>query len=181
MDGVRDWPGREYVETLSAVARNSPRRLPGSSHKRNVLAGALLIGSLARGEGDAISDVDLVAVARPGRWSDAWDRRSVLSAGALVTFDRSEGKAGIAGHSWITPSLVKVECLITEPGRTRIAGTVVVVMGEDNLLDGFERSLPFTSDEMDDYAADLREANAISDIECAYGDLIALLRREIRQ
>ena len=99
----------------------------------------------------------------------------------MVTFDRSEGKAGIAGHSWITPSLVKVECLITEPGRTRIAGTVVVVMGEDNLLDGFERSLPFTSDEMDDYAADLREANAISDIECAYGDLIALLRREIRQ
>jgi hypothetical protein len=176
---VRDWQGREHVETLRLWPElaQTVARIESQSE---VLAGALLIGSLSRGQGDAISDVDLVAVARPGWWADAWDRRSVLSAGALVTFDRSEGKAGIAGHSWITPSLVKVECLITEPGRTRIAGTVVVVTGEDNLLDAFERIPPFTSDEIDDYAADLRETKAISDIERAYGDLIALLRGEVR-
>jgi hypothetical protein len=98
----------------------------------------------------------------------------------LVTFDRFEGKAEIAGHSWITPSLVKVECLITKPGGTRIAGSVVVLAGDDNLADAFKRVRPLTRQEVDDYAVELREADAISEIERAYGDLIALLRREVR-
>jgi hypothetical protein len=55
-----------------------------------------------------------------------------------------------------------------------------VVVGEDDLLEAFERFPPFTRKEIDDYAAKLRHTNAISDIERAYGDLIALLRREIR-
>ena len=34
----------------------------------DLFAGALLLGSPARGDGDAISDVDLVAVTHPGTW-----------------------------------------------------------------------------------------------------------------
>jgi hypothetical protein len=176
---MREWPGRAHVETLrlwpelhQAVDRITS--LP------ELFLGALLIGSLSRGEGDAISDVDLVSVTRPGRWQEAWHARRVLSSEALVTFDRSEGKPGIAGHSWLTPTLVKVECLITEVGRMRLAGSVVVLLGEDDLLGAFEKGPQFTRQEIDDYAADLRETNAISDIERAYGDLITLLRREVR-
>jgi hypothetical protein len=49
-----------------------------------------------------------------------------------------------------------------------------------DLLKAFENVPPFTREEIDDYAADLRETNAISDIERAYGELMTLLRREIR-
>jgi hypothetical protein len=62
----------------------------------------------------------------------------------------------------------------------RLAGSVVVLLGEDDLLAAFEKAAPFTRKEIDDYAADLRETNAISDIERTFGDLISLLRREIR-
>ena len=73
-----------------------------------------------------------------------------------------------------------MECLITAPGRMRLRGNVVVLLGEDDLPESFERVAPFTRREVDDYAARLRDTDAISDIERAYGDLIALLRREIR-
>lgn len=176
---MREWPGRAHVETLR-VWPELVQTAERIDSRPEVFSGALLIGSLSRGEGDAISDVDLVAVTHQGRWQEAWQARHVLSAGALVTFDRSEGKPGIAGHSWLTPNLAKVECLITESGGMRLAGSAVVLLGEDDLLEAFERVLPFTRQEIDDYAADLRETNAISDIERAYGDLIALLRREVR-
>jgi hypothetical protein len=48
-------------------------------------------------------------------------------------------------------------------------------------VNAFEKAAPFTRQEIDDYAADLRETNAISDIERADGDLITLLRREVRR
>ncbi|MGZ4401691.1 MAG: hypothetical protein ACXVRZ_04210 [Gaiellaceae bacterium] len=176
---MRDWPGRAHVETLRLWPELAQTVFRIEAHP-DLFSGVVLIGSLSRGEGDAISDVDLVAVTQPGRWQEAWDARNLLSSGALVTFDRSEGKPGIAGHSWLTPSLVKVECLITQVGGARLAGSVAVISGEDDLLEAFENVPPFTRQEIDDYAAVLRETNAISDIECAYGDLIALLRREIR-
>lgn len=176
---MRDWPGREHVETL----RLWPELLQTVERidsQPDLFMGALLIGSLSRGEGDAISDADVIAVTRPDQWQQAWETRHVLSEGALVTFDRSEGKHGIAGHSWLTASFIKIECLITEVGGTRLAGSVVVLSGADDLLDGFERLPPFTRQYIDEYADALRETNAISDIERAYGDLIALLRREVR-
>lgn len=176
---MRDWPGRTHVETLRLWPELAQTISRIEAHP-DLFAGALLIGSLSRGEGDAISDVDLVTVTQPDRWQEAWDARNLLSSGALVTFDRSEGKAGIAGHSWLTPSLVKVECLITEVGGTRLAGSVAVISGQDDLLEAFENVPPFTRQEIDDYAAGLRESNAISDIERAYGDLIALLRCAVR-
>ena len=178
-DSVRDWPGRTHVESLRAWPELA-LTVERIESQPDMFSGALLIGSLSRGEGDAISDVDLIAVTRADQWQRAWDERHVLSAGALVTFDRSEGKQEIAGHSWLAPTLVKVECLITAPGRTRLAGSAVVVAGPDDLLNGFDRIPAFTRQYIDDYSAELRERNAISDIERAYGDLIMLLRREVR-
>jgi predicted nucleotidyltransferase len=177
---VFDWQGRAHVETLR-LWPELVRTVERVQSQPDLYAGAFLLGSLARGEGDAISDVDLVAVTNAGRWQEAWDARDVLSAAALVTFDRSEGRPGVAGHSWLTPSLVKVECLIAEAGCIRLAGDVVLLLGDHDLPDAFERVPPFRRDEVDAYAAELRETNAISEIERAYGDLIALLRRQTRQ
>jgi hypothetical protein len=147
---MHDWPGRAHLESLRAWPE--------------------LVQTAGRIE----------AVTQPGRWEDAWEERHLISAGALVTFDRFEDKPGIAGHSWLTPALVKVECLITEPGGMRIAGDVVVLLGEIELAEKFERKPAFTREEIDGYAAELRETNAISAIERAYGDLIALLRPRLR-
>lgn len=176
---MREWPGRAHVETLR-VWPELAQTVDRIASLPELFSGALLIGSLSRGEGDAISDVDLITVTHRGRWQEAWNARGVLSSGALVTFDRFEGKPGIAGHSWLMPTLVKVECLITEVGAMRLAGSVAVLLGEDDLLETFEKVPPFTRQDINDYAADLRETNAISDIERAYGDLIALLRQEVR-
>jgi hypothetical protein len=177
---MHEWPGRAHVESLRAWPE-LVQTVDRIEAQPDLFSGALLIGSLSRGEGDALSDVDLVAVTHSGRWEEAWEARHVLSAGALVTFDRfEEGKTGIAGHFWLTPALVKVECLITHPGGTRIAGSVVVLLGGRELLEGFERIPPFTRQFIDEYSAELRETNAISEIERVYGDLIALLQREVR-
>jgi hypothetical protein len=140
------------------------------------------MGSLSRGEGDAISDVDLLATVHRGQWDEAWARRDELSPDALVTFDRIEDESTpIGGHGWLTSDFVKVECLISEPGGTRIAGEVVVLLGDASVLDGFERVPPFRREDVDAYAGELREQGTIDPIERAYGDLIALLRRELRQ
>jgi hypothetical protein len=140
----------------------------------------VLLGSLSRGEGDAISDVDLVAVTRRHKWDEAWEARDQISSGALSTFDRSEGRPGVAGHNWLTADLVKVECLITAPGGMRLRGNAVVLVGEEDLLDTFERLAPLSRQDVDEYAAQLRATDALPDIERAYGDLISLLRKEVR-
>jgi hypothetical protein len=140
------------------------------------------MGSLSRGEGDAISDVDLLAIVHRGHWAEAWERRDELSPDALVTFDRIEDESKpIGGHGWLTADFVKVECLISEPGGTRIAGEVVVMLGDESVLGGFERVPPFRREDVDAYAEELREQGAIDPVERAYGDLIAVLRRELRQ
>jgi hypothetical protein len=77
---------------------------------------------------------------------EAWEARDQISSGVLSTFDRSEGSPGVAGHNWLTADLVKVECLITEPGGMRLRGNAVVLVGEDDLLDAFERLAPLSLD-----------------------------------
>ena len=178
---MHSWPGRSHVETLRVWPElvETVRRI--ESHPE-LFRGVLLLGSLSRGEGDAISDVDLAAVTQPGKWQEAWDARHLLSSGALVTFDRLGERSGIAGHNWLTPTLVKVECLVTQPGEDgmRLAGEVVVLLGADDLPAQFEQKPAFTRQEIDAYAAELREQNRLPEIERAYGDLITLLRGEVR-
>src|SRR5437660_5844468 len=112
---MHDWPGRAHVESLRAWPELA-QTVERIEARPELFSGALLLGSLSRGEGDAISDVDLVAVTRVRKWQDAWGARQLLSAGALVTFDRLGDRPGVAGHSWLTQALSKVECLVAEPG-----------------------------------------------------------------
>jgi hypothetical protein len=176
---VRDWSGRDHVETLRAwpALREAVARIESVPE---LFCGVLLLGSLSRGEGDVISDVDLVAVTWEHSWNEAWAVRDRISSGALCTFDRLEGRPGVAGHNWLTADLVKVECLITAPGGMRLRGNAVVLAGDDELVDAFERRAPLSRQDVDEYAAQLRATGALSDIERAYGDLISLLRKEIR-
>ena len=178
---MHDWPGRSHVETLRIWPELAETLQRVEAHP-DIFDGVLLLGSLARGEGDAISDVDMIAVTRPGKWQAGWEARHLLSAGALVTFDRPGDRPGVAAHNWLTPDLAKVECLIAEPleGGLRLYGDPVVLHGAHDLPHKFERKPPLTRLEIEAYSDELREQNAIPDIERAYGDLIRLLRREFR-
>src|SRR5712691_5368562 len=111
---MHDWPGRPHVEALR-VWPELVQTVQRIESLGDLFTGALLLGSLSRGEGDAISDVDIVAVTRVGKWQDGWDARHLLSSGALVTFDRLGDRPSVAGHNWLTPALVMVECLVAEP------------------------------------------------------------------
>jgi hypothetical protein len=176
---MRDWAGRRNAEALRAWPELA-RVVDRVEAQPDVFAGALLIGSLSRGEGDALSDIDLIAVAHADGWGPAWEKRRTLSEGALVTFDRIEGgRGGVGGHAWLTQALVKVECLIAQPGGVRLAGDAVVVAGDDALLEVFEHVPRYSRKEIEDYAAGLREVDALSEIERAYDDLIQLLRHEV--
>jgi len=181
MSGVNDWPGRSHVETLR-IWPELVQTLERIEARPEVFSGVLLLGSLSRGEGDALSDLDLIAVTRAGKWPNGWEARHLLSAGALVSFDRPGDRPGVAAHNWLTPALAKVECLIAEPleGELRLYGDPVVIHGTQDLPDKFERKPPLAREEIDAYVAELREQNTIPDIERAYGDLIRLLRRAVR-
>jgi hypothetical protein len=179
---VHDWPGREHVETLRAwpILVEVVRRIEA---RPELFAGAFLLGSLSRGQGDAISDVDIVAVVQRGEWDEAWARRGELSEGAIVTFDKTDGEpAGLAGHSWLTPELVKVESLIAERGSAlRLYGDVVSLLGPPELQDEFARAPRLTRAAVDEYAGERRAKGDIGPIEAAYADLMVLLQAEIRQ
>jgi predicted nucleotidyltransferase len=58
---MHDWPGRGHVETLR-IWPELVRTLERVEASPDVFDGVLLLGSLARGEGDAISDLDMIAV-----------------------------------------------------------------------------------------------------------------------
>ena len=176
-----DWPGRSHAET-PRIGPELVQTLQRIESRPDVFSGVLLLGSVSRGEGDALSDVDIIAVTQAGKWQDGWEARHLLSSGALVTFDRPGDRPRVAGHNWLTPALAKVECLVVEPGEggLRLYGDVVVLRGAQDLPDKFERKPALTQKEIDAYVAELREQNTIPDIERAYGDLIRLLRREVR-
>src|SRR3954447_9196557 len=163
-----DWPGRPHVETLR-IWPELVQTMQRVEARPDLFSGVLLVGSLARGEGDAISDLDMIAVACAGKWQAAWDARHLLSSGALVTFDRAGDRPGVAAHNWLTPALAKVECVIAEPveGGMRLYGDPVVLHGAPDVADRFERKPPLTRQEVDAYSDELREQSAIPDIERA--------------
>jgi len=178
---MHDWPGRSHAETLR-IWPELVQVMQRVGARPDIFDGVLLTGSLARGEGDAISDLDMIAVTGAGKWQAGWEARHALSSRALVTFDRPGDRPAVAAHNWLTPALTKVECLIAEPveGGLRLYGDPVVLQGANDLPDKFERKPPLTRQQIKDYSNALREQNAIPEIERAYGDLIRLLRREVR-
>ncbi len=137
--------------------------------------GVLLLGSCAAGTADAVSDVDLMLVVRPGEFERAWERRSALHAvEPLVAWDvRKDAEAEIGAHKWITTDLIMVECLIATPGSgVRLAEPFIVLTGEPNLTDMLTRRPPIRREEMRTVANTPGE-----ELESAYDEFKALARR----
>ena len=141
--------------------------------------GVILMGSLVEGNGDELSDVDVLIVVGEGRFAEAWAARTVLSDGALYAWDHVEGEdREVKGHKWLTRDLVKVECLIATPSSgMRLAEPAVVLVGDDSLPDRFERREAIPRDAIDAYAQELRDSGQVHEVEARYADLKSALRR----
>jgi nucleotidyltransferase-like protein len=96
------------------------------------------LGSLARGEADEFSDIDLLLTIRDGDWERAWSRRHTLSAGALYVWDEEETGRELGKHGWLTRDFVLVECPhTTRAGAHRLAEPFVVIAVIRPLLTSF--------------------------------------------
>ena len=102
--------------------------------------GVIALGSFAQGEPDELSDLDLLAVAAPGRFEDAWAARGQLTGDPLATWE-SIDDAGrpLRWFKWLTRDLVKVECGVAARGSRELADPVVVLLGPSSLGDSFPR------------------------------------------
>jgi len=158
-----------------AVIDRLTRRIETSG----LLEGALLIGSLARGEGDEVSDVDLIVVVADGQFSQAWAARRALEGGEAVAAwdDIDPEHAEIGGHKWLTKDLVLVECLLATPSSgVRLTEPFALLAGDPGLPGRLARRQPFTRDELDDFAQGRVDAGRTHEIEIAYGQLARAVR-----
>ena len=98
--------------------------------------------------------------------------------GRLVApWDVSPGEREIGKHSRLTPELVKVECpMSTAAGGQRLAGPFAVISGDAGAAERLSRSDPIPREQLDAYAAALRNFGEIDEIERLYGDLKTALR-----
>jgi hypothetical protein len=99
-----------------------------------VAIGALVVvGSFASRTADAVSDLDLFFITYQGRFKDAWNRRCDLHVtGAIVEWDLLDAQGDpVGGHRWLSPDLVLVEAVISEPdGGGRLAEPFGLVTGD---------------------------------------------------
>jgi hypothetical protein len=126
-----------------------------SEHVEDSVAfGALVVvGSFASRTADAVSDLDLFFITYRGRFKDVWNRRRDLHVtGEIVEWDLLNANAdAVGGHRWISPDLVLVEAVISEPdGGGRIAEPFELVTGDPQLLKGFPRRKPVDADKNED-------------------------------
>ncbi len=111
----------------------------------DALEALILLGSFAAGTADELSDVDVIAVAAPGRFAEAWAARHRLSEGSLVSWDHFL-KPEYRGHNWLTRELVKVDCTVVDPdsGSKELAEPFVVLVGPAPVSERFPRISPET-------------------------------------
>ena len=140
---------------------------------------AILLGSLARGEGDEVSDVDLLLVVRDGSWEEAWSRRSRLSAGALYVWDeRPEPDREMAKHAWLTRDFVLVECPhTTRAGAHVLADPFVVVAGDPAAAEALPRRPPIPRQELQEHVDRRVAEGTANEVQQRYDDLARALRR----
>jgi hypothetical protein len=134
------------------------------------LDGAILVGSMAAGRADAISDVDLIVSVRAGAFESAWqDRHQLRAAGAILWWDVApEPEREVAAHKWLTDDLVLVEALFAGPtSGVRLAPPWRVVAGDAALPDRFDRRPPIQRTEM---------GENVHPVERTFDDLKATLR-----
>ena len=102
--------------------------------------GVIVLGSFAGGNPDALSDLDLIAVAAPERLAEAWAARRHLAGDAFLIWEPEPDPRGqIRWLNWLTYDLVKVECGIAAPGSKELAEPHLVAYGPSSLVDAFPR------------------------------------------
>jgi predicted nucleotidyltransferase len=177
---INAWQGRERLEnmrqwpTLLALAN----RIEGA----DAFAGLVLLGSFASGTADELSDLDVIAVAQPGSFEQAWAARAQLSHDSLVRWDLPRGSHS-AGHNWLTRDLVKVDCTIIDPGAVEkpLASPYAICVGQPEIAARFPQvSIETVREHAEQIAA---EQNAISTDpdSMPYGELIDWKIAEFKQ
>ncbi len=143
------------------------------------LEGAFVIGSLAQGEGDELSDVDVFVVVAEGRFEEAWAARADLEGGeAIFGWDQLEpGRADVGARKWLTRDIVLVECLLTTPSSgAKLAGSYRLLTGPSDLARRLPQSHPIPRRELEEYAQAQREAGRTHAIQTAYDGLTRAVR-----
>jgi hypothetical protein len=132
----------------------------------------LVVGSLADGAADALSDIDLLVIVREGHFDQAWaERESLRVTGALCAWDqRPDHDAEIAAHRWLTPHLVLVEALIaTSASGVRLAEPWKLVTGRSDASSALTHRPPIERSEMC--------ATEPHPVEAAYDEFKSRVRR----
>ncbi len=129
---INDWPGGKAAARL----RQWPRVLELADAAASApFVGLTLLGSLARGEGDDVSDVDFIVFAADEAFASAWDERHRLHPRDAVCWDypRPPGPRDVAGHRWLTADFVLFDGLIATPSGTRVAEPFHLLVGDEAL------------------------------------------------
>ena len=105
--------------------------------------GIIVIGSFAGRCPDALSDLDLVLAASPGRLDEAWEARRYIAGDVFLMWEPhpNEGRQ-IRWVNWLTHDLVKVECGVAAPGSKELAEPFMLVAGSPAVVDRFPRIAP---------------------------------------
>jgi hypothetical protein len=144
------------------------------------VAGAILLGSLASGNADDLSDVDLIVVTPEAGFEAAWqDRCGLHGDGVLAHWDvLDETKPRAAAHKWLTRSVVLVECLLVEPGSgVRLAEPHRVVAGPDGITEALVPRPPVDRGEMRGLGPAVADLVGELSVEDAYDVLKMVVRR----
>ena len=109
------------------------------------IEGLIVIGSFAGGDPDALSDLDLVAVASADRLDEAWEARHRVAGDVFLTWEpHANVGRDVRWVNWLTHDLVKVEFGVAAPGSRDLAEPFAVVLGPPSLADAFPRIGPET-------------------------------------
>lgn len=115
------------------------------------IEGLILIGSLAAGTADALSDVDTIAITTVTGFGTAWaDRHRLHADSVCACWDITEPDHPDAGaHKWIGIDGVLVECLLTPPDSgVRLASPAQLITGDPDVIDKLPRRDPIVRTEM---------------------------------
>ncbi len=168
---MNNWAGRgdvEHARQFAALATLA-ERVENTDH----VEGLILIGSLAGGQFDELSDVDVLVVTRNGEFEQAWKLRHSLSDGCLARWDQRT-RPTAAGHNWLTRDLVKIDCTIVDPSGSEkpLAAPFVVCIGSAAVVERFPTA---SLADVREHARQLQAAENARPVEpetMPYGELI---------
>jgi predicted nucleotidyltransferase len=172
---MHEWPAREAASRLRLWPELEEliRRVDESDDYE----AAVLLGSLARGEGDEFSDIDLLLVVRDDCWQQAWAKRHRLSSNALYVWDELAPGRELAKHAWLTRDFVLVECPhTTRAGGHRLADPFVVIAGNPAATNMLPRRSVISGEELQQHVDERDAAGTSNEVQRRYDDLVRALR-----